>query len=40
MGKLTGRELAAMEEHLLICEECQLRVEEVDDLINVLRRSL
>lgn len=37
MGRLEGRSLDVFEEHLLICEKCQLCVEQTDALIEALR---
>jgi hypothetical protein len=33
LGKLIGPELVALEEHLLICGWCQIRVTEADEFV-------
>lgn len=40
MGRIEEPELAEVEEHLLICPECQRRVEEEDDFVRAARAAL
>jgi len=39
MGTLRGAGLARLEEHLLICEECQDRLREVDAFVSAIREA-
>jgi len=39
MNRLTEPLLAAFEEHLLICEECQRRLQRMDDYLDAVRRA-
>ena len=38
-GKVPEADLCALEEHLLICETCRLRVEECDGYIHGMRKA-
>lgn len=38
MGKLGSDEAAAVEEHLLLCADCQVRLEEAETFIRTFRR--
>jgi anti-sigma factor ChrR (cupin superfamily) len=40
MGRLAEQELAPVEEHLLVCEACQERLEIAEALLPMLRRAL
>ena len=40
MGRLAERELAPIEEHLLVCEACQERLEMAESLLPAMRRAL
>ena len=39
MNRLTGNNLAILEEHLLACQSCQIRVVEVYDIITMTRAA-
>ena len=39
MGILQGCELAAVDEHLLVCQACQDALKEVDDFITAMRTA-
>ena len=40
MGKLSNRETAHLEEHLLLCAVCQERLATVDDFILAMKAAL
>ena len=40
LKRLTEAEVAALEEHLLICPECQDRLQHTDDFIEALRTAV
>jgi hypothetical protein len=40
MGGLTGAEIAPLEEHLLVCEECRKRLVSTDVEIAAIREAL
>jgi anti-sigma factor RsiW len=40
MGRLLESELAPVEEHLLICEDCRNRLAEIDADIAAIREAL
>ncbi|MGD1097102.1 MAG: zf-HC2 domain-containing protein [Bryobacteraceae bacterium] len=40
MGRLNEQELAPLEEHLLICEECRDRLEKTEAYIAAMRAIL
>jgi hypothetical protein len=40
MGRLTETEVAPLDEHLLICEECRNRVQETETYIAAMRALL
>jgi anti-sigma factor RsiW len=40
MGKLSERETAPLEEHLLLCAGCQERLAGLDDFIQVVKAAL
>jgi hypothetical protein len=40
LQRLPEAELAAVEEHLLVCEKCQLQAEETEEFIRVTRAAL
>lgn len=37
MGRLTEMEMAPLEEHLLICEDCRNRLEEAETYLAAMR---
>ncbi len=39
MGTLHGTGLARLEEHMLICEECQDRLRDVDSFVSAIREA-
>ena len=39
IGTLRGIQLARLEEHLLICEGCQVRMQEVDSFVTAIREA-
>ncbi len=39
LGKLTDEELAAVEEHLILCRRCQKAVEDFDDFIRATKNA-
>jgi len=39
MRQLSGRDLAHLEEHLLICPICQTRLDEVDEYVRVAKAA-
>jgi predicted anti-sigma-YlaC factor YlaD len=39
LGRLQGEELAEVEEHLLLCEQCRGCVEALDELITLRREG-
>ena len=40
MGRLEAAQAAALEEHLLVCEECCERLAQTEDFIAILRAAL
>jgi len=40
LGRLLEPELASLEEHLLLCDECRERLRAVDEFIQMLRVGL
>jgi anti-sigma factor RsiW len=40
MGRLMEPQMARVEEHLLICEECRLRLAAIDSEIAAIREAL
>ncbi|MDQ6704958.1 MAG: zf-HC2 domain-containing protein, partial [Acidobacteriota bacterium] len=40
MNRLTGVELESLEEHLLICEPCQVRLDQTETYVHAMRSSL
>ena len=39
MGRLSEQDCAPVEEHLLVCETCQCRLEAVDEYIRIVRAA-
>ncbi len=39
MRRLSGRDVAHLEEHLLICPVCQTRLDEVDEYVRVAKAA-
>lgn len=39
MRKLSGRDVAPVEEHLLICPVCQTRLDEVQEFLRVVKAA-
>jgi anti-sigma factor RsiW len=39
MGTLNAKEVAELEEHLLICEICQVRLRDIDAFVEAMRSA-
>lgn len=40
LGRLTEPDLGRVEEHLLVCEECRVRLDEEDAFVKAVRAAL
>jgi len=40
MGKLSDKERAPVEEHLLLCPQCQTQLQDIDEFIQVAKAAL
>jgi len=39
LGRLAGRQCARFEEHLLVCADCQRRLQEADTFVAAMRAA-
>lgn len=40
LGRLSEKEAAQIEEHLLVCEDCRDRLSEEDEVIEIIKQFL